>query len=289
VTVKNTGNQPQSSIAVSLTDNSVAVGSAQTISLNPGDNQDVTFNWTPGTAGSHTLVGTATISNDANTSDNSRSTAVSVTDPSHDVAVTGVSAPSTAVLNVATTVTVTVQNTGNQPESSIAVSLTDNGASVGAAQTISLNAGQSQTITFSWTPDAAGSRSLVGAASISAADANPGDNTRSAIVDVIEANQAYVQDVTLGTQRSGFMTVFAGSVSINSTAGPVANATVSLALTGPSTNTLLTLTTDARGNASFTTRIPSRGEYTLAVTNVTADGYIYTPSMNVKDSATTRV
>ncbi len=288
VTVKNNGNQPES-VSVSLTDNSAAVGSAKAISLNPGDSQDVTFDWTPSTAGSHTLAGTASISSDSNTSDNTRLTTVSVTNPSHDVAITGISVPGTAVLNVTTTVTVTVRNTGNQPEPSISVGLTDNSAAIGSTQTISLNAGQSRDVTFDWTPSTPGSRNLMGAVSISAADANPGDNTRSAIVDVIEANQAYVQDVTLGTQRNGFMTLFAGSVSINSTAGPVANATVSLTLTGSSTNTSLTLTTDAAGNASFTTRIPRRGEYTLTVTDVTADGYIYTPSMNVKNSATIRI
>ncbi len=287
VMVKNTGNQPES-VSVSLTDNSTAVGSAQTISLNPGDSQDVSFTWTPGSAGSHTLVGAASISNDANSSDNSQSTTVSVTNPSHDVAISGVSVPGTPVVNVATTVTVTVQNTGNQPESSITVSLTDNGASVGSAQTISLNAGQSQAVSFSWTPGAGGSHTLEGTATIGD-DATPGDNTTSVTVDVSEVNQAFVQNVTLGTQRSGFMTVFAGSVSINSTAGPVPNATVSLTLTGPSTNSSLTLITDASGNASFTARVPRRGQYTLTVTNVTADGYIYTPSMNVKDSATVSV
>lgn len=282
VTVKNNGNQPES-VPVSLTDNGNPVGSAQTISLNPGDSQDVPFTWTPSTNGTHILVGAAPLSGDT-TNDNTNSATISVTDPVHDVAVTNVSTPGTPITNTATTVTVSVQNNGNQPES-VSVSLTDNSAAVGTTQTISLNPGASQDVGFNWTPTTSGNHSLAGTASISATDNTPDDNTYSTTVNVSDVSQSYVQNITLTSQPVRLGINLSGTISINSTTGPVANATVSLTLVGGGTNRSLTATTDANGNGTFFTSVYRRGTYTVTVTNVTASNYVYTPSMNVKNSA----
>jgi subtilisin family serine protease len=132
----------------------------------------------------------------------------------HDVAATAVSAPGSVGLGATIPVNVTVKNTGNQPES-ISASLTDNGAAVGSTQTISLDPGASQDVTFNWTPGSAGNHTLQGSAAISSADATPGDNTNAITAAVSQAIQAYVQNVTLTAQRSTLV----GSVSINSPAG----------------------------------------------------------------------
>lgn len=296
VNVRNAGNQPES-ISVSLDENGSGVGTPQTIQLAAGASQAVSFNWTPATTGSRTLTGTASISTgDANTADNSKSASVQVRDPLHDVAVTSVSAPANVTVGQAASVDVVVVNNGDFAES-VAVSLTSspaNAAGDPATQNISLDPGQSRTVTFNWTTTnatTAGPYTLISSVAI-ASDNQTGNNSGTASITVLEAplvQDLYVQDVSLSIGRGWFWFDVNGSVTIRSANGPVSGARVTVRFIGPRTNTTSIITTNSSGVATFSTTTMIRGTYTLTVEAVTADGYSYNSTLNVESSASTRI
>src|SRR6185437_14806849 len=115
VHVANQGNQPESNISVSLTDNSNTVGTSQTVTgpLSPGSGTDVDFSWTPGGTGGHTLAASASNTN----SSGSKSTSVTVSALVHDVQITGVTVPSQVTQGQNASVTVGVKNIGSYSES----------------------------------------------------------------------------------------------------------------------------------------------------------------------------
>lgn len=119
------------------------------------------------------------------------------TEPLHDVAVTGLSVPGTVTAGSAVSVQVTVRNDGNVAET-VSVSLSANGSAVGSAQSVALGVGASQVVSFTWQSAAAGSVTLVATASIGTADADPGDNSRQAVVTV---QPAQIHDVALSNLR----------------------------------------------------------------------------------------
>ncbi|MCM8749105.1 S8 family serine peptidase [Thermomicrobiaceae bacterium CFH 74404] len=120
-------------------------------------------------------------------------------DALHDVAVTGLSVPGTVTAGSAVSVQVTVRNEGTTAENA-RVSLTANGSAVGSTQTVSLDAGASKSLSFTWQPAAAGSVTLVATASIDATDADPADNSRQASVTV-NAQSGPIRDVSLSNLR----------------------------------------------------------------------------------------
>jgi hypothetical protein len=84
--------------------------------------------------------------------------------PLTDIAITGLSGPSSVVLNTTASVTLTVKNFGNQDVSSFDVVLTDttDNVTVGTQTVAGLAAGAVTTVTFAWTPATAGDHVLVG-------------------------------------------------------------------------------------------------------------------------------
>ncbi|HEU5423390.1 MAG TPA: CARDB domain-containing protein [Nitrolancea sp.] len=154
---------------------------------------------------------------------------------SHDVAVTAISAPGAVTQGQAATVSVTVANPGGYSESvSVALgSSPANAAGPLAPKTIALSPGQSSSVSFSWATTSAttaGSYTLTATAGISG-DANSANNSRSTSIQVNApaqtSGQMYVQSLTLSQQSSRFLSyALVGSVTIKSSAGPVANATV---------------------------------------------------------------
>ena len=99
--------------------------------------------------------------------------------PFTDVAITGVSAPSSVTLGATVNVAVTVRNVGNQDVSSFNVSLTDNGAPVGTQSVSSLAAGAVTTLNFSWNTTGASTGVHTLAASHTLADGNAANNSAS--------------------------------------------------------------------------------------------------------------
>ena len=150
VHIANQGNQAESNLTVALTDGGNSVGNQTGLSLALSAGQDVDIPWTPSTSGNHTLL--ATVSN-TNTNHN-KSVVVSVATVTHDVEVTSIAPLSTAFDGIANTIRVHVVNQGNQAESGLSVSLTDNNVAVGSTQSVSgsLSPGSGADIDFSWTP-----------------------------------------------------------------------------------------------------------------------------------------
>ena len=178
------------SFIVTVTDatSHVVLGS-QGVSLPPGGSQSIPFTWdTAGVAvGLHTLVGEASsVPEEANTGNNSASTASTVQAPAHDVAVTGLDAPDAVTVGDPVAVQVTVANSGTFAESTT-VTLTDETAGVTiGSQPANLSAGASSVMSFSWVTTGAtpGSHLLRAVVNAVIDEANLGDNQLTATVDV---------------------------------------------------------------------------------------------------------
>ncbi|HWC74423.1 MAG TPA: CARDB domain-containing protein, partial [Gemmatimonadales bacterium] len=158
VTVQNIGGQSVGSdFAVTLTDatTGLTIGT-QTVAggLVAGGSTTRTFNWSTGAAalGSHTLVATHNFP-DLNTANNQASVTVSVSAPSTDIAVTGLSAPASVGKGSTATITVTVQNVAVQNVTNgFNVVLTDAtaGVTIGSQAGAGLAIGATATRSFTW-------------------------------------------------------------------------------------------------------------------------------------------
>ena len=118
--------------------------------------------------------------------------------PTHDVAVTGVTAPSPVVVNTAQTVAVNVSNLGNQDET-ITLTLGDSlGASIPEPQQVfALAAGASTTRDFSWTPTADGAHVLTATAGITLDDNGANNSgTANSTVNAVAIHDGTVSSVT---------------------------------------------------------------------------------------------
>jgi hypothetical protein len=193
VHLSNTGNQPVSNVQVSLSANigsgPTVIGSTQTLTgpFQPNTTADFDFSWTPSETGQYAINATVNYTGPgSNANSESNAFPITVVSQVHDVAVTNVSVPSSVTQGQSATVSVSVKNNGTTSES-VLVSLTsspNNGAGNPASRTVQLNAGQSTTVSFTWsttTSTSTGSYSLTGHASISPeTDATPADNDRTA-------------------------------------------------------------------------------------------------------------
>ncbi len=204
VTVENVGNQDVSSdIDVALEDETdvVTIGT-QTITggLVAGESVTLTYSWdtTDSSLGDHTLTGSHNFSDDDSTND-AKSTVVTVEEETTDIAITAVDAPGTVTQGDVVDVDVTVENVGNQDVSSdIDVTLVDetDGVTIGT-RTISggLAAGESVVLTYSW----------------DTSNASEGDHTLTAshnFSDDDSTNDAKSTVVTVSTGDSSEMGVF---------------------------------------------------------------------------------
>jgi len=189
VTVTNRGNQDvSSSFDVTLQDatESVSVGTQSVPGLAVGASATVTFAWTPGSTGDHSLVAAHALTDDRAVNNQSSATVV-VNAPLTDVGVTGVTAPGAVSQGHSLNVAVTVGNVGNQDVASGFVvtlqDVTDN-VTLGSQTVTGLTVGTNATVTFSWNTTSAtlGSHTLV--ATHSLADDNAANNERAGVVAV---------------------------------------------------------------------------------------------------------
>ncbi len=129
------------------------------------------------------------------------------TGPVHDVAVTSVSAPGSAVVNTAESVNVGVANQGTETET-FSVSLADSlAATISSAQSVTLAAGASATLTFTWTPTVAGSHVLTATASTVPGEADTADNARTATVNVTDSSASGITLTATGFKERGLQKV----------------------------------------------------------------------------------
>jgi subtilisin len=115
----------------------------------------------------------------------------------HDVAVTSVSAPGSATQGSTVTVGVTVANQGTASES-FTVTLRDGGSTIGSSP-VSLAAGASTTVNFSWntTGVATGAHTLTATAGPVSGETDTADNSRTASVTVTAPPPPSTHDVAV--------------------------------------------------------------------------------------------
>ncbi|MCX7623202.1 MAG: S8 family serine peptidase [Thermomicrobium sp.] len=106
-----------------------------------------------------------------------------------DVAVTGLSVPSSVTVSTSVTVQVTVRNEGTTSET-VTVTVSANGNPIDSPKSLSLAAGSSGTVSFAWQPTVAGTYSVQADATLSGDDADPSDNQKSATVNVTQQTTA---------------------------------------------------------------------------------------------------
>lgn len=281
VGVANQGTQSEN-FTVGLSDSLAAsIGAAQNVSLGAGASTTLSFSWTPTVAGSHVLTATASqVTGESDTADNTKSATSTVQNPVHDVAVTGVTAPASVTQGQSAAVSVGVANQGTFAET-FSVSLSATGGSVsGSPQNVTLAAGASTTVNFTWDTTGAsiGSHTLTASAQQVSGETDTADNTGSAVSEVTEEppppppppDSMHVGDldgssVSIKNNWQATVTIRVHDSSHN----PVSGATVSVRWSGGFTGSASCIT-DASGSCSRTTGniAKKKGNVTLTVTNV---------------------
>lgn len=201
VTVANEGTYDET-FTVTLTDTtySVEIGS-ESVTLTAGASTTLTFSWdtTGAMTGDHVLEATVSVvEGETDTADNSKTTTVTVKEPSHDVAVTAVNAPSEVGQGDVVDVNVDVVNEGTYDET-FTVTLTDTTDGVGiGSEAITLAAGDSKTITFNWDTSSStlGDHILKAEASIVEGETDTADNSKTATITVVEKTALSVSVTT---------------------------------------------------------------------------------------------
>jgi hypothetical protein len=202
VTVGNVGDQDVgTSFAVTLADmtDGVTLGTQTVAGLAVGAGKTLTFGWNTASAtlGTHTLLATHSLADDS-AANNQRSTSVAVNRKLIDVAVSGLTAPSSVTQGTTASIGVTVKNVGEQDVASgFDVVLTDAtaGVTIGSQAVGTLAVGASATLTFSWNTSSAATGSHTLVASHTLTDDNTTNNQGSAAVTV----SPKVTDVSLAS------------------------------------------------------------------------------------------
>jgi hypothetical protein len=275
-TVANLGIFDEGPFNVTLTDDNGVAVSSTAVSLPAGGTTNLTFTWTPLSAGSHTLAAaTAVLAGEevVNQANNAKQVTIEVADPFIDAAVTALTAPTSAITGQAVTVTATVANLGNVA-ASFNVSLTDNGAPVGSPIAVSsLPAGGSTNRTFTWTPLSASSHELK-ATAVVAGDTNAGNDFKTATVAVSDVK---VLAVTVTTNKAAYtvgQTVTITTLVKDNGGVPVSGASIQVVIKGANGRTTSKSgTTSASGTfvlnwgtSSSTRLLYGRGTYTVTAT-----------------------
>ncbi|HEX9868887.1 MAG TPA: hypothetical protein VGC99_09890, partial [Candidatus Tectomicrobia bacterium] len=196
VSVANQGNMPET-FNVTLTDTPPAGGmpgtwataNPQLATLGPGASTSLIFIYESANAseGSHALTATAdTVPGETDTADNAQSKVVNVSEETIDIAITSVTAPASVSENQLANVDVGVANQGDV-EMTVTVSLNDfpppegTAGTVSAPQPVTLAAGASATLTFTWNTTGAttGAHLLSAIFNPVGSDGDPTDNTSS--------------------------------------------------------------------------------------------------------------
>ena len=221
----------------------------------------------------------------------------------HDVAITGISAPSWVLQGDVVNVDVDVANEGTYGET-FDVSLTESPDGFTETQTITLAAGTSTTVSFSWqtsTLTTLGDHALTATADTVTGETDTSDNSKGTIVNVQEKptgneNDMYVWAIDFSERhygKGGSKTDLMTTVTIRrdsdadgtaeSTDELVSKARVEMTLskdTGESWN--FAGDTGDDGTVTFTLKFAGDGTYTATVTNVTHATYTYNPVLNVE-------
>ena len=191
VHIQNVGGLGVGTFNVVLTDVTagVTIGTQSVSGLAVGASTVRTFSWNTGTAavGSHTFVGSHTLTDD-NASNNQRSATVTVNPAPADVALVGLTAPGSVTQGDTAAIVATVRNVGGADVTvDFDVVLTDGtaGNAVLGTQTIpGLAAGASATRTFSWNTASAAISGHILTATQKFPDGNASNNAGAIVISV---------------------------------------------------------------------------------------------------------
>jgi hypothetical protein len=195
ITVANTGTFQGETATLTLTDQpGTAIGLPINIPpLEPGASFTTTVQWTATLPiGPHTILGQVSLVatagvEDANAANDTKNVTIEVKDPVHDVAVTALTAPASAITGQAVTATATVANLGTFDEGPFDVTLTDSGTEVEPATAVSLPAGGTTNLAFTWTPLSAGSHTLEATAVLAGEEVvNQANNAKQVTIEVAD-------------------------------------------------------------------------------------------------------
>ena len=215
----------------------------------------------------------------------------------NDVAVTTIGAPSPVLTGSAESVQVGVANEGTGGET-FTVTLTDSlAATIGGAQTVTLLAGASTTLSFAWTPTAPGGHVLTAEAAAVPGETDTADNAKSTTVSVQEptndvavtaiaapaaVSQGETADIVVDVANEGtFEETFTVSVSDTPPGGGTAG-TVS----APQTVTALAAGATATLSFTWDTSGAGAGEHVLAATASVVPGETDVADNSMSTSAT---
>jgi len=290
VTIENQGTYDET-FNVVLTDetDTVKIGN-QSIILSAGSSTIVNFSFDTSDAkiGDHTLTATAgPLAEEADTTDNSKSTVVSVESATIDIAITAVSAPNSVLEGEVVDVSVRVENVGNQNVTSeINVDLTgdkvgpiDNGTIIGG-----LAIGASTTLTFSWNTSGATIGDHILTASQDFADDDSVNDDKSITVTVTEQGATmHVGDLDGVKElkgKSGRWKVFVTVTIHDDSHNLLSDASVTGEWSGATTGTI-SGTTGSDGTVTFSTgNLSGGGSVIFTVTDVKHSSLTYDATQN---------
>lgn len=206
----------------------------------------------------------------------------------YDVAATAiVASPSSVVKGDLVLVDIAVENRGTSAETFDVVLTDDTASATIGAQPVSLAAGASTTVGFSWDTTGAtvGNLTLTATAGPVAGETDTSDNSKSVVVTVTEpsATTMHVGDLD-GTKslkgKSGRWEVFVTVTIHDEDHGPVSSATVTGEWTGAKSGTASAVT-GSNGTVTFSTGNMNNGKsVTFTVTGVTHASLTYSADAN---------
>jgi hypothetical protein len=290
VTVTNVGNQDVTTgFEAVLADTTDRLwSSTQNIGrLNRGASVTLAYAWNTAGAsiGNHTLCATAgPVTGEEDIMNNSRNAVVTIRTPPApvtDLAVTGISAVGSAMRGDSVSVTVTVENIGNQDVgAAILVTLTDSADGVIGTQTVSgLSHGSSATLTYMWDTSGAAVGNHTLTACHDCADDDSSNNSATAQVTISDrpAQPTAALEITLSKDIAFWLWKVTATLTATdaATGGPLASAVIRGHWSGVYAANV-SRTSSGNGQVRVSTPfVRNQGTITFTVDSVERDGQSY--------------
>jgi parallel beta-helix repeat protein len=163
-TIANIGTVDADSFNVSLSADGNVVDTATVDSLNGGMSTNVSFQWTPASAGEYKLCVLADCDGSVNELDETNNEMCIEVEIKPDLVTTEVTTAALLLLNQSSVVNASIANVGTVDAGSFNVSLSADGAVVDTVSVASLGVGNDTNVSFQWTPASVGEVDLCVAA-----------------------------------------------------------------------------------------------------------------------------
>jgi len=283
--ISNIGDQDiTDSFTVRLKVNSTTVATTTVTALAAGGSIDVSLVWRPTAAGNYTLkviADSASSINESNEDNNEYSTQAEVGDqPQPDLTVTDIDVPTAIYTDVATTVTATIANSGDEDiADGFKIKLKANGATIDTAIIAALDAGGSVSADLEWTPATSGDYTLKVTADSSYDIDESNENNNRETIEVEVTEQPEGTDLVVTDTDLPDSIYIDAAATITATISNVGdddisdNFEVKLKVNGATIDTITITALDAGGivSADLEWTPATSGDYTLKVTADSGD------------------